>query len=258
MHRVALAEVAPEPLFLARAVVLDHRVRRRQDRLRGAVVLLELDHLRVRIVLLEIQHIANVRASKRIDRLVVVADHAQVAVLLCQQLQPAVLGAVGVLVLVHQHVAERAAVAVAHLGEQLQQVHAAEQQVVEVHRVVAVGPLLVELVHVGRGLLEERADLQPVGLGVEQLVLGVGDLALDAARGEALGVHVQLVHALLDEAQRVGRVVDREAARVAEPLGVGAQHAGAGGVEGHHPHRAGAVAHEHLHALAHLAAPPCW
>ena len=41
--------------------------------------------------------------------------------LLGEQLQPAVLGAVGVLVLVDQHVAEGAAVAVAHLLEQLEE-----------------------------------------------------------------------------------------------------------------------------------------
>ena len=94
--------------------------------------------------------------------------------------------------------------------------------------------------------------MSAVGLGVEQLVLRVRDLAADAARGEALGVDVELVDAGLDEPQRVLLVVDREAARVAEPLGVGAQDARAGRVEGHHPHRPGAVAHERLDALAHL------
>ena len=114
------------------------------------------------------------------------------------------------------------------------------------------GPLLVELVDVGGGLLEERADLLAVAGGVEQLVLRVRDLALDRARREALGVDVELLDAALDEADRVLLVVDREAARVAEPLRVGAEHARAGGVEGHHPHRPRAVAHQHLHPLAHL------
>ena len=172
--------------------------------------------------------------------------------LLGQQLQPAVLGAVRVLVLVHQHVAEGAAVAVADLLEELEEVHAAEQEVVEVHRVRRVQALLVEVVDVGGRLLEEGRDLQAVRLGVEQLVLRVRDLAADAARGEALRVHVELVDAGLHEPQRVLLVVDREAAGVAELVGVGAQHPGAGRVEGHHPHRPGAVPHERLHALAHL------
>ena len=101
--------------------------------------------------------------------------------LLREQLQPAVLGPVGVLVLVDQHVPEAPAVALAHLGKRLEQVHAAEQQVVEVHRVGAVQALLVEPVDVGGGLLEEALHLELVGLGVEQLVLRVRDLAPDAA-----------------------------------------------------------------------------
>ena len=185
--------------------------------------------------------------------LIVIPNHSQVAVLLAQQLQPAVLGPVGVLVLVDKNVAERAAVAVAHLWEELEQVHAAEQQVVEVHGVGRVGALLVALVDVGGRLLEEARHLQPVGLGVQQRVLGLGDLAPDAARREALGVDVQLIHAGLHQPQRVLLVVDREAAGVAQALGVGAQHPGAGRVEGHHPHRPGPAAHQGLHPLAHLA-----
>ena len=157
VHRVALAQLRPERLVLARAVVGDDRVGRVQDRLRRAVVLLELDHRGVGEVVLEVEDVADVGAAEAVDRLVVVADHRDVAVLLGEQLQPAVLGAVGVLVLVDQHVAERAAVALAHLVEQLEQVHAAEQQVVEVHRVGGVQARLVEVVDVGGGLLEEAA-----------------------------------------------------------------------------------------------------
>ncbi len=99
-------------------------------------------------------------------------------VLARQQLEEAVLGMVGVLVLVDEHVAEGRAVARADLGEQLEHVDRADEQVVEVHRVHAVQALLVELEDVGDGLLEERADELAVGLGVAQLVLGVGDLVV--------------------------------------------------------------------------------
>ena len=252
VHRIALAEIGPERLVLARAVVGDDRVGGVQDRLRRAVVLLELDHRRVREVVLEVQDVADVRAAEAVDRLVVVSHHRDVAVLLAEQLEPAVLGPVGVLVLVDQHVPEGAPVAVAHIVEQLEQVHAAEQQVVEVHRVGRVQARLVEVVDIGRRLLEEAAHLEPVALGVEQGVLGLRDLAADPARREALGVDVELLDAVLDQPQRVLLVVDREAPRVAEPLGVRPQHARAGGVERHHPHGAGAPADEQLHALAHL------
>ena len=116
------------------------------------------------------------------EALIIVADHRQVAVLAGQQLQQAVLGVVGVLVLVDEDVAEGGGVAGADLREELEDVDRADEQVVEVHRVHAVQLALVELVDVGDGLLEERADQLAVGLGVAQLVLGVGDLVLHRRR----------------------------------------------------------------------------
>jgi hypothetical protein len=72
------------------------------------------------------------------EALRIVADHREVAVLGRQELQPAVLRVVRVLVLVDEDVAERGAVAVADLGEELEDVDRADEQVVEVHRVHAV------------------------------------------------------------------------------------------------------------------------
>ena len=204
-------------------------------------------------VVLEIEDVLDVGAAEAVDRLlIVVADDREVAVLGGQELEPAVLGVVGVLVLVDHDPAEGGGVAVADLLEELEEVDRADEQVVEVHRVHAVELALVLLVDVGDGLLEVGADELAVVLGRAQLVLGVGDLGLHRARGEALGVDVEVVEAALDQAALVGGVVDRELARVAEPVGVGAQHAGAGGVEGHDPHRAGGAADEQLDALAHL------
>ena len=99
-----------------------------------------------------------------------------------EQLQPAVLGVVGVLVLVDEHVAKADGVALADLGEQLEHVDRADEQVVEVHRVHAVQLALVGAIDVGDRLLEERADHLGVGVGVAQLVLGVGDLRADRRR----------------------------------------------------------------------------
>ena len=132
--------------------------------------------MRVGERVLELEDVADVGAAEAVDRLRVVADDHQVAVLAGEQLQPPVLGVVGVLVLVDEHVAEAGRVALADLGEQLEHVDRADQQVVEVHRVHPVQLALVGAVHVGDRLLEERADHLAVGVGVAELVLGVGDL----------------------------------------------------------------------------------
>ena len=190
--------------------------------------------------------------SPRHQALGVVADDHQVPPLLGQQLEPAVLGVVGVLVLVDEHVAERAGVLVAHFLEQLEHVDRADEQVVEVHRVHAVQLALVGPVDVRHRLLEERADHLRIRIRVAQLVLGVGDLVVDRRRREPLGVDPELVEAALDQPARVRLVVDREPARVPELVGVGAEHPGAGGVKRHHPHRADPAADQQLGAVAHL------
>jgi hypothetical protein len=159
---------------------------------------------------------------------------------------------VGVLVLVDEDVAEDLLVVVADLLEELQDVHGADEQVVEVHGVGAVHLALVEVVDVGDRALEERADELAVGVRVAQLVLRVGDLVVDGGGREALRVRPDLVQAALGEPARIGLVVDRELARVAEAPGLRTEQPRAGGVEGHHPHAAHAPAEQQLDALAHL------
>ncbi len=190
----------------------------------------------IREVPLELEDVADVCPAKRVDRLGIVSDDRQVAVPAREELEQPVLGAVGVLVLVHQDPAEALLVAAPDVLEQLEHVDGPQQQVVEVHRVGFQHPALVERVGLPHHLLERRALHLPVGLGVHERVLGVGDPRLHGPRRVALRVHLQLVEAALHHAPGVGLVVDREALRVAEPLGLQAKQAGAGGVEGHHPH----------------------
>ncbi len=199
------------------------------------------------------------RDQRALDQaLRVIPHHHQIPPLLGQQLKPAVLGVVGVLVLVDQHVAEAGGVDVLHLLEELEQVHGAEQQVVEVHGVHAVKLALVLAVDIRDGLLEERFNDPAVGVGVAELVLGVGDLGLDGGRRESLGIEAQVVEAALDQSPGVGLVIDRELARVAEPVGVRSQHSGAGGVESHDPHGPDAPADQVAPPGRAFPGPPCW
>ena len=114
-HRLAAGDFGPELLRPPFAIALDHRVGGGEDRLGRAVVLLELDHLGLGEVTLEVEDVADVGVAEAVDRLVLVADDHQVAVLFGEQLQQPVLGVVGVLVLVDEDVAEGAAPALARL-----------------------------------------------------------------------------------------------------------------------------------------------
>ena len=75
---------------------------------------------------------------------------------------------------------------------------------------------------------------------------------MHAARREALRIEPEVADHVPREALRVGLVVDAEAARVSEPVGVGAQDPHAGGVERADPHLPGDRPDQLRHALAHL------
>ena len=146
-------------------------MRRVEDGLAGAVVLLEVDHVRVGVVLAEVEDVADVGATKAVDRLVVISDHGDVAVLRGEQVDEHVLRAVGVLVLVDEDMSK----AVSPLGErllvgavELDQLH---DQVVEVEPARAAQHLLV-------GLVDPAEDLVRVAavryvLGPLELVFGL-------------------------------------------------------------------------------------
>ena len=97
-----------------------------------AVILLEPDDLRAGEVLFEAQDVGDLGAAPRIDRLVVVADAAEVAARLGEQLQPLVLRLVGVLIFVDEDVAEAVAIALEHVGVRAEDDQHVEQQVAEV------------------------------------------------------------------------------------------------------------------------------
>jgi hypothetical protein len=74
------------------------------------------DHFGAREVAFETQNVVHLRAPPAVDRLVVVADAADVLPLLPQETQPQVLGDVCVLVFVDQYVAEAVVEFGQHVG----------------------------------------------------------------------------------------------------------------------------------------------
>jgi len=159
---------------------------------------------------------------------------------------------VGVLVLVHADVAEALLVAGERAGVPGEEFVGADEKVIEVHRVGAFETGLQDTVDL-RGLAVERGLGGALHLvGVDQGVLGRGDARADGLQGELLGVDVKVVHDRLDETLRVVVIVDGEVGRVADELGILAEHADAHGVEGADPHAARTTRQEMTEALAHL------
>ena len=243
-HRLANGGGGEQPLRLTLLIVGNHSVGGFQDGLGGAVVLLQLDDGALRVVALKLQDVADVRTAPGVDRLVVVAHHHDVLAGLRQQLGYQVLGAVGVLVLVNMQVAKARLVGFQDLLVLGQQEPAVHQQVVEVHGIRPLQPLLQTGVDPG-----DQAVVAVLGCGREfrgadKVVFGLGDLPAHRVDCELPGVDVLLGIYRLDQTPGIVIVVDGEVAGVAhsQAVGVLAQQAYAHRVEGRHPHPPGAVA----------------
>ncbi len=181
-----------------------------QDRLRGPIVLLELDDRGIGIVALEVEDIAQVRPAPGIDALVVVAHHGQVLVLRGEVATEQVLGAVRVLVLVDHDLLPALLVLRQHVGMLLEEEHGPHQQVVEVDRVVLAELPLVGLVHPPGCLVVVIGRLPLGGRDVGQLVLALTDPGQHPRGREPLLVEVQPAQDPLHQRHLVGTVIDGE------------------------------------------------
>ena len=268
---VAVAGVAPQGLLLAALVVLDDRVGSGEDRLGGAVVLLQQDRGRVGEVLLEVEDVADVGAAEGVDRLVGVTDHHQLGRLGPRGLvgvgvgqrgvvhpvgtelvDQGVLGVVGVLVFVDQHVPEPAPVDLPHLGVGPEELDGRHDQVVEVEGVRLPQALLILLVGRDVGLLEVVAGILLGRLDVAQLVLLVADPVEHLAGLVVARVQVEVAEDQLHQPLLVLGVVDREVGLQADFVDLLAEDPHAGAVERGDPHDPGTLADQGLDALLHL------
>ena len=113
--------LCPQTLRRSVRIVLDDRIRRIQDRLRRAIVLLELDELCLRIVLLEIHDIPKIRSAPGINTLVCITDRADILRIPCDVLRHQVLRMVRILIFIDQNIVESVLPALADRldGEQL-------------------------------------------------------------------------------------------------------------------------------------------
>ena len=108
--------VGPQLLALAADVVADNLVCGIQNIAGRAVILFQTDGFRVLELLFKLQNIRDRCTAELVDTLVVIADHADVLIITCQQAGEHILCVVGILILVHENIAELALIVFQHLG----------------------------------------------------------------------------------------------------------------------------------------------
>ena len=203
--------------------------------------------------MLEVEDVAHVGATPTVDRLVRVADDAQIAVAARQQVDELVLHPVGVLILVHEHVLPATLVVLEDAREALEELHGLQQDVAEVEGIDVDQDLLVGgvefrvefVVHVT--CVAGRLRRQHPG------VLPLVDAPAQTARIVDLGIEAVPPQRLLRNGETVRFVVDDEAAAALEVPDVAPQDADAHGVEGSDRQLARIRSEQLHHALAHLA-----
>jgi hypothetical protein len=193
-----------------------------------------------------------VAAAPRIDRLVVVADDGDIAVMSREQGDEAILGGVDVLVFVDQHVFEALLVLAPRGGVALEQIDRAHDQIVEVERVGLGQPALVFLIDVAEALAQKRRLLLEVGFGPEQSVLRLADLCQASARRDLALVVIEIVEDLLDDLALIAVVDDHETGRDADARTVAPQNPHAHGVKRADPEIARRRTHHAFQARLHL------
>jgi hypothetical protein len=211
---VAVAHLAPQLLFEGVGVVGDQHVGAAQNAAGGAVILFEHDHFERRVIVLQQHQVFRPRAAPGVDRLVVVADHGELVARADQQLDHQVLAGVGVLVFVHQQVADAVLPLLQHFRVLLEELDRLQDQIVEVHRVVRLERALVVGVDDGGGLLLGIAGVFQ-GLGrQDQVILPGADHVLDLV--DAVVARILLLHDVHHQRLDVGLVENREAGLVAQ------------------------------------------
>ena len=126
----------PQCFVLTTLIVTDNRVSCVKDMTCRTIVLLQLDHLCSRESTLKIQDIADVRTPELINRLIIVAHHAEVLIFSCQQLNEAELGRICILVLIYHNVLKPLLIILQHIGIGTEQINRLKDQIIEIQCIV--------------------------------------------------------------------------------------------------------------------------
>ena len=237
-HLYLLAGIilGPQRLAKTRAVGPDEAGGRAENMPRRAVIAFQTDHGGAGKIGFEAQNVVHFRAAPAIDGLVVIAHTAHIARPARQEAQPEILADIGVLILVHQKIAEAPVIKRQHIGIFGEDRQIVQQEIAEIAGIEDFQPLLVEPVeHISLAVRERPAVLLAQLFRAYAPVLPAIDEAGQMARRPALVVYPLGLEDLLDQAQLVIGIQDGEGGFQPHQLGMPAQNLRGDGVEGAKP-----------------------
>ena len=115
---------------------MNHVIGRIQNIFRGTVILFQLNYFRLRIFFLNILNIIYIGASEFINRLIIVADHAQVSVFGRQQTDKLKLYGIGILILIDHNILKPFLIVFKYIRIQAEQFHRLIEQIVKIKGVI--------------------------------------------------------------------------------------------------------------------------
>ena len=241
----------PKGLPFSTTVTSDHMVGRRKNVAGRAVILLQTDGLRVGILMLKLQNILDGGATELINALVVVSHHTEVAPAPRKQRAEHILGVVGVLIFVYQHIAEPPLIFLPHIIAGLEKLNRFADDVVEIQRRGSPAALVVFRVNPGDGLFVIIfAGVHSIVFRRHQILFCPGDLPHHAFGIEAPLVKAKVLENGGNHPLFIIFVVDGEGALIPQTADMPAQNAGACRVEGMSPDIPSFFAAGHLQAGA--------
>ena len=214
--------------------------------------MLEFNHLGPRESLFKVQNILDVRTAELINRLIVVTDHAEIAILFRKQFDKAELHGVRVLILVHHDVAEALLIVGQHIRVCLEELHCFQEQIIKVQRIVLPKEILIRPITGGNACLEIIRRLTLVALTVYHFVFRGADGREHRSLPQLLRVYVQLLHDLPHRSLLVIRIVNAEVIVIADAVNEAAQYAHTARMESRNPYSLRPTLHERIHATPHL------
>ena len=188
-----------EVFRLAVEAVLDNEVGGVQNGLCRTIILLQNDNLCLRIIALESQNVAHIRAAPAVNRLVGVANHADILIFFGKLPRQNVLRKIRVLIFINQNVFKTLLILFQNVGISFKQLNRFKNQVVEIQRVILLQFFLIMFVN--------RRDARLVRVAVvgnffaelfgrHKIIFQLGNLDVDSV--ENIFGKIQFADATLD------------------------------------------------------------